>query len=1309
MAVCGNRRMRDLTEGNNIFMKKSLDKFLSSGGKRLILVADDEMINRELLGMVLQEDYDVLYAENGRETLEQIREHRDFLSIVLLDLMMPEMNGLELLEILRADPELSRIPVIVLTSDQESEIRSLELGAADFIPKPYPQPGVILARVHRTIELYEDRLTIQTTERDPLTDLYNREYFFHYAELFDQYHRDTATDAAVLDIRQFHIINERMGAAFADDVLYRVAQKIRTAVESSGGIVCRREADTFLIYCPHRTDYGEIADSITESLSADESAPINIRLRIGIYAETDRELPMERRFDRAKLAADSIRTSFARNIEYYDSRLHEKELFEARLIEDFSKAIGKGEFQVFYQPKYDIRFQIPRIDSMEALVRWNHHQYGMISPGVFVPLFEENGLVPELDRFVWRTAAAQIRKWKEELSFTVPVSVNVSRVDMYDPTLSGTLLQIVEENGITAGELHLEVTESAYTQDSDQIIQTVKHLRSLGFRIEMDDFGTGYSSLGLISELPIDTLKLDMQFVKNAFNRRKDTRMLEIIIDIADYLGVPVVAEGVETAEQVNALKAIGCDLVQGYYFSKPLPADQLEPLIRESLEACSNDGGDGQPAENSSHNFGRIAHALTSGFESIYYVNAENGHYIRFHSDSREHDPEIEQSGSDFFRDARNSILQYIHPEDADLLIPYLDRESLMARLEDPHPISVTYRMELGGRTVFYNLKAVRSESRGGHHIVIGVSNVDRQIRNSGENGHEGPNPLNFAGLAQALSSDMEAIYYVDIKTDDYMEFRTSGNYSSLPIRRSGTRFFDECRENIRLVVYEADREKLSSLLKKENLLPILEQHHIVSTVYRLLIEGKPLFYRLKIVQTLREDNHHIIVGVSNIDDQITEEEKLEAKRQSRVTFAGIAKALSQDYFSIYYVDTKTDRFVEYSAHDDYRDLGIETSGEDFFNLSRKNILRVMYPEDRGRFLSVFTKENVLRSLEQDRTFTMTYRLMFNGKPNYVSMKVTRMPDEDDSHIVIGINNINAEMERRKQAVTYANISRALAADYFCIYYVDTDTGRFIEYSSDEHFGTLGIEKSGEDFFGLCRKNIPRVVHPDDAEMFLSLFTKENILNELSHQKTFTLTYRLVFGDEPTYVHMKVTHMDDGHSNHLVIGVSNIEEQMRREEEHAMALRMANRDALTGVKSKHAYLEAEEKTNRAIRDGAQEPFAVAVCDLNGLKQINDRFGHKEGDQYIKDACSLICHVFKHSPVYRIGGDEFTAILTGGDYAIREELMAQMAEKDGEVVNGRTISIACGLAVFDPDRDSTFAAVFERADALMYENKNSRR
>lgn len=259
--------------------------------------------------------------------------------------------------------------------------------------------------------------------------------------------------------------------------------------------------------------------------------------------------------------------------------------FIDRLLKDFDAALEKEEFEVYYQPKFNIKEKDPVLTSAEALVRWKHSSLGMISPGIFIPLFEEHDLISRLDAYVWKKAAMQIAAWKKEKKISVPVSVNVSRKDLLKEGMVAYLDELVKKTGIFYDELLLEITESAYMEDPERIIEKIDALRDLGFLIEMDDFGTGYSSLSMVSRLPIDALKIDMCFIKDAFKEKKDTGMIGIILQIAKYLNVLSIAEGVEDQLQMDDLKKLGCDIVQGYYFSKPVPAKEFERFLEEKLE----------------------------------------------------------------------------------------------------------------------------------------------------------------------------------------------------------------------------------------------------------------------------------------------------------------------------------------------------------------------------------------------------------------------------------------------------------------------------------------------------------------------------------------------------------------------------------------------------------------------------------------------------------------------------------------------------------------------------------------------------
>ena len=553
------------------------------GLHRKILIVDDEFIEREMLGHMLDDMYEVAYAENGAEAADIIRREKNTLSLVILDLHMPVLDGYSLLEIMRSDTDLRRIPAIVLTSEKDAEVRSLHLGAADFITKPYEVPDVVRARVRHAIELAEDTIIIHETERDELTGLFNKQFFFKYGKRLDEQNGFMPMDALVIDINRFHLVNELYGRNYGDKLLQQIGNSLHELVSRTGGLACRSGSNSFCVYLPH-------SDSLRESLDAhiaklDElTGDKKISIRLGVYSDDGSGLDMQQRFDCASLACAKLRGSYFTNYEFYDETLHNKEIHSERLINDMDMALEQKQFKVFFQPKYNICGDKPVLASAEALVRWSHHEFGMVSPGEFISLFEDNGIIQKLDHYVWNEAAAQIKRWKDTLGVTIPVSVNVSRVDVFDLMLESILDKILENNGITSSELLLEITESAYTDNSQQIIDTVKGLRDKGFCIEMDDFGSGYSSLNMLTSLPIDALKLDMKFIRNICTDKKACRLVGIMIEIARLLEVPVIAEGVETKEQMELLKELGCDIIQGYYFSKPLPPDEFEKLIRDTL-----------------------------------------------------------------------------------------------------------------------------------------------------------------------------------------------------------------------------------------------------------------------------------------------------------------------------------------------------------------------------------------------------------------------------------------------------------------------------------------------------------------------------------------------------------------------------------------------------------------------------------------------------------------------------------------------------------------------------------------------------
>ena len=549
---------------------------------KLVLVVDDHEINRDALGIILEDEYEVIYAENGAQALEQIRTNADRLSIVLLDLMMPVMDGFEVLRRVTADERLRHIPVIVLTAEKNAELRALQLGASDFITKPFDVPEIIIARVARIIELSEGRQLISAAEHDPLTLLYSRNFFFEYANRLFRYSPELRMDAVVLNIEKFHAINAVNGREFSDEVLRVIGDEIHAFLAETQGIASRTEADRFDIYCQQPQDYHAVMNRFQAKVNG-ISSNVSIHLRMGVKPWQQGVEPVLQ-FDGARAACNMARGDYQNPVMIYDEDMRRRELLNQRLLNDLRSAVTQKQLAVFYQPKYDIRSDPPRLSSAEALIRWRHPELGMIAPGEFVPLFEGNGHISIVDAFVWHEAARQVALWKARFGVTLPVSVNLSRADVFDPTLVSRLDRLIRDNGLEFKDLKLEVTESAYTEKASDLLEVVRQLRRLGFEIEMDDFGSGYSSLNMLSDMPIDVLKMDMKFVRNIESSETDFRLVKLILDIAKYLRLRVVAEGVETEGQLNLLKDAGCDLVQGYYFSRPLPPEEFEKLLEREL-----------------------------------------------------------------------------------------------------------------------------------------------------------------------------------------------------------------------------------------------------------------------------------------------------------------------------------------------------------------------------------------------------------------------------------------------------------------------------------------------------------------------------------------------------------------------------------------------------------------------------------------------------------------------------------------------------------------------------------------------------
>ena len=421
--------------------------------------------------------------------------------------------------------------------------------------------------------------------------------------------------------------------------------------------------------------------------------------------------------------------------------------------------------------------------------------------------------------------------------------------------------------------------------------------------------------------------------------------------------------------------------------------------------------------------------------------------------------------------------------------------------------------------------------------------------------------------------------------------------------------------------------------------------------------------------------------------------------------TFAHIARSLSTDYVNLYYVDLETEQFIEFNSGAHREDLDVERHGTSFFAASRRDAEQFLYPEDRAYFIDSFTKQKVVRALDTQGAFTLTYRLLMDGRPTYVNMKAMRMQGST-RHIIIGVSNVDAQMRHkealeriRTEQTIYSRLS-ALSGDYIALYTVDPDTDRYMQYSGTSAYEGLGLAKQGERFFLRAREDGERVVHPEDLQRFRAMVTRENVMASIEKSGVFSLRYRILLDGEPTYVNMKAALVKEQDASQLIVGVVNVDEQVRREMEYerklSAARSKANLDTLTGVKNKSAYENMSHMLARQIEEGQSVRYAIALCGVKDLQRVNETQGRQAGDQLIRDACAVICEVFKHSPVFRVAGDEFAVIAQGHDYENIDALTARLEEINRQNRESGGMEIACGMARYDGG--ASVASVFEKAE-----------
>lgn len=419
------------------------------------------------------------------------------------------------------------------------------------------------------------------TELNPLTDLYYNRAFFKKADSYLKNIEPHTYCFVAIDLEHFRLFNKIFGRDAGDELLVYIADCLKKMQETHGGIAGYLGGDNFCMLMPD--EFGLVRDLKYDIIKGINqwSNTVGFLPAIGVYSIDDTDVPAMMMYDRATIALSHVVGNYTKRIRRYDAGMEAKIEEEFKLLNDIKEAIENEEFTFYAQPQCDI--STGKIVGAESLVRWNHPEKGLIPPGVFIPALEKNGFIADLDRYVWRKVCKWLRDWIDRGYNPVPISINVSRLDIFSMDVPVYLTSLVEEYQLSPKMLKVEITESAYAESNDRIIKAVRDLRIAGFLVMMDDFGSGYSSLNMLKEVTVDVLKLDMRFLEFDENEEeKGLNIIESVVNMARMLGLPIVAEGVETKKQEQMLQDLGCRYTQGYYYYKPLSIPQFEELLSD-------------------------------------------------------------------------------------------------------------------------------------------------------------------------------------------------------------------------------------------------------------------------------------------------------------------------------------------------------------------------------------------------------------------------------------------------------------------------------------------------------------------------------------------------------------------------------------------------------------------------------------------------------------------------------------------------------------------------------------------------------
>ena len=565
-----------------------------------ILVVDDEPDNFDVIETLLSaQNYQLHYAASGQSAIASLDTFEP--DLILLDVMMPGMDGIEVCQRIKAMPQWESVPIIVVTAltTKKDLAQCLTAGADDFISKPvnsleltarvrsmlrirqqYQQLATFNARLEATVQQRTAELQTMIFE-DGLTALPSRTFLVQkLAELLQS--GESSFAVVCLDCDQFKLVNGSFGHAIGDQLLIAIAERLRQHLRP-GDVLARMGEDEFC-FLLHQIEDAVALEPFIQTILRSFNAPFSVvnceifmTACMGISLSNHAAGQSEELLQDADTAMYQAKLRGKGSYQIFDRQMHLAMFNRLMLENDLQRSLEQQEFVLYYQPI--VHLQTQKLAGFEALLRWQHPERGMVSPGEFIPCMETTGLIVPVGMLVFKQACQQLRSWQQQGWTEITMSVNLSVRQFACPTLLADIDRVLSETAINPGYLKLEITESAIMDNAEMAIALTKELRSRQIQISIDDFGTGYCSLGYLHHFPVDTLKIDRCFVNQIQGGNRNYQVVNTIIALSNQLELAVIAEGIETTQQLEWLQQLGCQFGQGYLFSKPLPAAEIESI----------------------------------------------------------------------------------------------------------------------------------------------------------------------------------------------------------------------------------------------------------------------------------------------------------------------------------------------------------------------------------------------------------------------------------------------------------------------------------------------------------------------------------------------------------------------------------------------------------------------------------------------------------------------------------------------------------------------------------------------------------